>query len=88
MHFNFRVDLRTSFHSRAHFNKEKKSSPLELMISEGDIFHVTDTLFGGTVGLWQASRVYSATGRPDTGKGVIPNMTTGEVAILVPVWLA
>ncbi|VDL67998.1 unnamed protein product [Nippostrongylus brasiliensis] len=64
---------------RSHFTKEKKSSPLELSVSEGDIFHVTDTLFGGTVGLWQAARVYSAnTNKSEPAKGVIPNQATAE----------
>lgn len=59
---------------RSHFTKEKKSSPLELSVSDGDIFHVTDTLFGGTVGLWQAARVYSANAnKGEPPKGVIPN---------------
>ncbi|PIO77020.1 ZU5 domain protein [Teladorsagia circumcincta] len=66
--------LGDNFYIRSHFTKEKKSSPLELSVSEGDIFHVTDTLFGGTVGLWQASRVYSANAnKGEPPKGVIPN---------------
>ncbi|RCN35506.1 PDZ/DHR/GLGF domain protein [Ancylostoma caninum] len=64
---------------RSHFTKEKKSSPLELSVSDGDIFHVTDTLFGGTVGLWQAARVYSANAnKGEPPKGVIPNQSTAE----------
>ena len=62
---------------RSHFTKEKKSSPLELSVSDGDIFHVTDTLFGGTVGLWQAARVYSANAnKGEPPKGVIPNQVS------------
>ncbi|GMT28474.1 hypothetical protein PFISCL1PPCAC_19771 [Pristionchus fissidentatus] len=67
-----------NFFVRAHFTKEKKGSALELSINEGDIFHVTDTLFGGTVGLWQASRVYSSSGKGDSSKGVIPNLSGAE----------
>ncbi|WKX92855.1 hypothetical protein Q1695_010692 [Nippostrongylus brasiliensis] len=71
--------LGDNFYIRSHFTKEKKSSPLELSVSEGDIFHVTDTLFGGTVGLWQAARVYSAnTNKSEPAKGVIPNQATAE----------
>ncbi|XGW27662.1 hypothetical protein V3C99_007899 [Haemonchus contortus] len=71
--------LGDNFYIRSHFTKEKKSSPLELSVSEGDIFHVTDTLFGGTVGLWQASRVYSANAnKGEPPKGVIPNQATAE----------
>lgn len=65
--------------SRAHFSKERKNSPLDLTVNEGDIFHVTDTLFGGTVGLWQAARVYSSAtnkGDPPNNKGVIPNQVS------------
>ncbi|CAB3410918.1 unnamed protein product [Caenorhabditis bovis] len=72
--------LGDNFYIRAHFSKEKKSSPLELSVNEGDIFHVTDTLFGGTVGLWQAARVYSAAeNKGEPVKGVIPNQNTAEV---------
>ncbi|CAJ0944548.1 unnamed protein product, partial [Mesorhabditis belari] len=71
--------LGDNFYIRAHFSKEKKGSPLELSVNEGDIFHVTDTLFGGTVGLWQAARVYSASNiKGEPIKGVIPNQITAE----------
>ncbi|KHJ94961.1 PDZ/DHR/GLGF domain protein, partial [Oesophagostomum dentatum] len=71
--------LGDNFYIRSHFTKEKKSSPLELSVSDGDIFHVTDTLFGGTVGLWQAARVYSANAnKGEPPKGVIPNQSTAE----------
>ncbi|CAJ0567311.1 unnamed protein product, partial [Mesorhabditis spiculigera] len=71
--------LGDNFFIRAHFSKDKKGSPLELAVNEGDIFHVTDTLFGGTVGLWQAARVYSAsTAKGEPIKGVIPNQITAE----------
>uniref|UniRef100_A0A1I7XGY9 PDZ domain-containing protein n=1 Tax=Heterorhabditis bacteriophora TaxID=37862 RepID=A0A1I7XGY9_HETBA len=68
-----------NFYIRTHFSKDKKASPLELSIGEGDIFHITDTLFGGTVGLWQAARVYSAnSNKGEPTKGVIPNQSTAE----------
>ncbi|KAF1769685.1 hypothetical protein GCK72_001502 [Caenorhabditis remanei] len=73
--------LGDNFYIRSHFSREKrdKTSLLELSINEGDIFHVTDTLFGGTVGLWQAARVYSSSeNKGEPVKGVIPNQTTAE----------
>ncbi|CAI4226800.1 unnamed protein product [Auanema sp. JU1783] len=71
--------LGDNFYIRAHFSKDKKNSPLELSLNEGDIFHITDTLFGGTVGLWQASRVYSSNNnKGEAAKGVIPNEATAE----------
>uniref|UniRef100_A0A158P6K2 PDZ domain-containing protein n=1 Tax=Angiostrongylus cantonensis TaxID=6313 RepID=A0A158P6K2_ANGCA len=71
--------LGDNFYIRSHFTKEKKSSNVELSVSDGDIFHVTDTLFGGTVGLWQASRIYSANANKNEPlKGVIPNQSTAE----------
>eukprot|EP00081_Caenorhabditis_elegans_P000473 NP_001021686.1 ZO-1 (Zonula Occludens tight junctional protein) Ortholog [Caenorhabditis elegans] len=73
--------LGDNFYIRSHFSREKrdKASPLELSINEGDIFHVTDTLFGGTVGLWQAARVYSSSeNKGEPVKGVIPNQATAE----------
>ncbi|VDM53174.1 unnamed protein product [Angiostrongylus costaricensis] len=71
--------LGDNFYIRSHFTKEKKSSNVELSVSDGDIFHVTDTLFGGTVGLWQAARIYSANANKNEPlKGVIPNQSTAE----------
>ncbi|ULU14377.1 hypothetical protein L3Y34_016709 [Caenorhabditis briggsae] len=73
--------LGDNFYIRSHFSRERrdKSSQLELSINEGDIFHVTDTLFGGTVGLWQAARVYSSSeNKGEPVKGVIPNQATAE----------
>ncbi|GMT00553.1 hypothetical protein PENTCL1PPCAC_22727, partial [Pristionchus entomophagus] len=68
-----------NFFVRAHFNKEKKGGGLELAINEGDIYHVTDTLYGGNMAIgWQASRVYSSSGKGDTSKGVIPNQNNAN----------
>ncbi|VDM98934.1 unnamed protein product [Thelazia callipaeda] len=69
---------------RTHFAHQKSSNHLELSFHNGDIFHITDTLFGGTVGFWQATRVYSAAdsanyGQNDNCKGVIPNLETAEM---------
>uniref|UniRef100_A0A183IH14 Tight junction protein 1b n=1 Tax=Soboliphyme baturini TaxID=241478 RepID=A0A183IH14_9BILA len=68
-----------SFFIRTHFNCDKPENG-DLAFSKGDIFQVTDTLFGGTVGKWQVVRVSS----PSSGskaevnpcKGVIPNATS------------
>ncbi|EGT32441.1 CBN-ZOO-1 protein [Caenorhabditis brenneri] len=73
--------LGDNFYIRSHFAREKrdKASQFEMSINEGDIFHVTDTLFGGTVGLWQAARVYSSSeNKGEPVKGVIPNQATAE----------
>uniref|UniRef100_A0A1I7USX2 DNA-directed RNA polymerase n=1 Tax=Caenorhabditis tropicalis TaxID=1561998 RepID=A0A1I7USX2_9PELO len=73
--------LGDNFYIRTHFSREKreKASQFEMSINEGDIFHVTDTLFGGTVGLWQAARVYSSVeNKGEPLKGVIPNQATAE----------
>uniref|UniRef100_F1KR27 Tight junction protein ZO-2 n=1 Tax=Ascaris suum TaxID=6253 RepID=F1KR27_ASCSU len=75
--------LGDDFYIRTHFANQKVTNQLELTFHNGDIFHITDTLFGGTVGLWQATRVYS-TGESASGalrepnKGVIPNAETAE----------
>uniref|UniRef100_A0A1I8BIT7 PDZ domain-containing protein n=1 Tax=Meloidogyne hapla TaxID=6305 RepID=A0A1I8BIT7_MELHA len=59
-----------SFYVRSHFTYNRSTSrgaqqpgsqqPIELSIRAGDIFHVTDTLFGGSLGYWQATKIYSA----------------------------
>lgn len=58
-----------SFYVRSHFTYNRSTSrgaasqqlgtqqPIELSIRAGDIFHVTDTLFGGSLGYWQATKV-------------------------------
>ncbi|EFO28081.2 hypothetical protein LOAG_00393 [Loa loa] len=75
--------LGDNFYIRTHFAHQKSSNQLELSFHNGDIFHITDTLFGGTVGFWQATRVYSAAengnyAQNDSNKGVIPNLETAE----------
>ncbi|CAG9539268.1 unnamed protein product [Cercopithifilaria johnstoni] len=75
--------LGDNFYIRTHFAHQKSSNQLELSFHNGDIFHITDTLFGGTVGFWQATRVYSAAengnyAQNDNNKGVIPNSETAE----------
>ncbi|KAM3721963.1 Tight junction protein [Dirofilaria immitis] len=75
--------LGDNFYIRTHFAHQKSSNHLELSFHNGDIFHITDTLFGGTVGFWQATRVYSAAEngnyvQNDSNKGVIPNLETAE----------
>lgn len=46
-----------SFYIRTHFPCQRKLDRLDLLFQPGDIFHVTDTLFNGTVGKWQATKV-------------------------------
>uniref|UniRef100_A0A915MIG8 PDZ domain-containing protein n=1 Tax=Meloidogyne javanica TaxID=6303 RepID=A0A915MIG8_MELJA len=58
-----------SFYVRSHFTYNRSTSrgaasqqpgtqqPIELSIRAGDIFHVTDTLFGGSLGYWQATKL-------------------------------
>uniref|UniRef100_A0A915PNM0 Tight junction protein ZO-1 n=1 Tax=Setaria digitata TaxID=48799 RepID=A0A915PNM0_9BILA len=75
--------LGDNFYIRTHFAHQRSSNQLELSFHNGDIFHITDTLFGGTVGFWQATRVYSAAengnyDQNDSNKGVIPNLETAE----------
>jgi hypothetical protein len=35
----------------------QQQQPTELCFQPGDIFHVTDTLFGGSPGFWQVTKV-------------------------------
>ncbi len=59
-----------NFYVRAHFNYEQTEHG-ETSFRHGDVFHVTDTLYGGVVGSWQAFRV--GRNNNDTKKGIIPN---------------
>ncbi|KAI6207689.1 hypothetical protein M3Y96_00035600 [Aphelenchoides besseyi] len=70
-----------SFYIKCHFGHQRKSNRLELSFQPGDIFHVTDTLFNGSVGFWHVTKVYSATGediRPAEATGIIPNKRTAD----------
>ena len=60
-----------SYYVRTHFNYEQTEHN-EMTFCNGDVFHVTDTLYGGVVGSWAATRI----GRNNqaTQKGIIPNM--------------
>ncbi|VDM45101.1 unnamed protein product [Toxocara canis] len=75
--------LGDDFYIRTHFANQKVTNQLELTFHNADIFHITDTLFGGTVGLWQATRVYSSAENGNgslrqSNKGVIPNAETAK----------
>ncbi|TKR93669.1 hypothetical protein L596_008082 [Steinernema carpocapsae] len=75
--------LGDSFYIKTHFQYTPKTgNRLELGFNSGDIFHVTDTLFGGTVGLWQATKVYSAVdisaNKGADNNGVIPNAKVAD----------
>lgn len=70
-----------SFYIRTHFAYHRKNNRLDLLFMPGDIFHITDTLFNGAVGYWQATKVYSANDteiKPNESIGIIPNMRTAE----------
>lgn len=46
----------------------------EVAFKRGDIFLVTDTLYGGVVGSWQAMRIVRNSPH-DAKKGIIPNLS-------------
>uniref|UniRef100_A0A0N5BJU7 Tight junction protein ZO-1 n=1 Tax=Strongyloides papillosus TaxID=174720 RepID=A0A0N5BJU7_STREA len=79
---NIRINqLGDSFYIRTHFEHSKRNDKNELTFDNGDIFHVSDTLYGGNIGSWQVSRIYSAN-EDDKNKervGIIPNAATAEV---------
>jgi hypothetical protein len=58
---------------RTHFNYTVPEHR-EMSFKRGDIFLITDTLFGGVVGSWQASRIVR-TPPHELKKGVIPNLS-------------
>ncbi|KRX17556.1 Tight junction protein ZO-1 [Trichinella nelsoni] len=71
-----------NFFIRTHFTYGKPENG-ELSFKKGDIFQVIDTLYGGTVGSWQAICVSSpsmSSTRSDYvhPKGVIPNSSRAE----------
>ncbi|KAH7728368.1 PDZ domain protein [Aphelenchoides avenae] len=73
--------LGDNFYVRAHFAYQKRAKS-ELSFSQGDIFHVTDTLYGGTVGYWQVTKVYSANDteiKSNEANGIIPNGQTAQI---------
>ncbi|CAD5206694.1 unnamed protein product [Bursaphelenchus okinawaensis] len=73
--------LGDSFYIRTLFSHLKKTVRNEICFSEGDIFHVTDTLHNGSVGMWQVQKVYSSLDydqKPEEVQGVIPNARTAE----------
>lgn len=62
---------------RVHFDHEKPENG-ELSFYKGDIFQVTDTLYNGTVGSWQAVKVSSPmTAVSEPHKAVDSAMTKG-----------
>ncbi|CAH1790048.1 unnamed protein product [Owenia fusiformis] len=64
-----------SFYIRSHFNYDDPEHG-EMAFKKGDIFHVKDTLHGGTLGSWQAKRVGHS--NKETMQGIIPNQTRAE----------
>jgi len=62
--------------SRTHFDYEKPTGKNELAFKSGDIFQVIDTLYGGTVGSWQAVKIClnEQLSKTPPSKVVIPNL--------------
>ena len=59
-----------NFYVKVHFNYDHTEHG-ETSFKNGEVFHVTDTLYGGVVGSWQAYKV--GRNNNDTKKGIIPN---------------
>ncbi len=71
----FHLDLGRN---RVHFDKEQaagEAGEAELAFKRGDILQVTDTLYGGTVGSWQATKLSSPSASQGQSlcKGIVPN---------------
>ena len=58
---------------RTHFSYEVAEHG-EMSFKRGDVFLVVDTLYGGVVGSWQASRIVRNSPQ-DAKKGIIPNLS-------------
>ena len=59
-----------NFYVKVHFNYDHTEHG-ETSFKNGEVLHVTDTLYGGVVGSWQAYKV--GRNNNDTKKGIIPN---------------
>ena len=59
-----------SFYIRTHFDYEQTEHG-ETSFRRGDVFHVCDTLFGGVVGSYSASKI--GHNNVEVQKGIIPN---------------
>lgn len=64
-----------SFYIKTHFNYNSTTKG-ELSFHSNEIFHVTDTLYNGTVGSWQVFRV--GRNNQEIQRGTIPNLTRAE----------
>ena len=58
---------------RTHFSYEVAEHG-EMSFKRGDVFLVVDTLYGGVVGSWQATRIVRNSPQ-DAKKGIIPNLS-------------
>jgi len=58
---------------RTHFNYDVAEHG-EMSFKHGDVFLVIDTLNGGVVGSWQATRIVRSSPK-DAKKGIIPNLS-------------
>ena len=59
-----------SFYIRAHFDYEQTEHG-EMNFRRGDVFHVSDTLFGGVVGSYFATKI--GHNNVEVKQGIIPN---------------
>lgn len=62
---------------RTHFNYEVTEHG-EMAFKHGDVFQITDTLYSGVVGSWQAIRI--ARTSHEARKGIIPNLSRSLVS--------
>ncbi|VDN07633.1 unnamed protein product [Thelazia callipaeda] len=77
-----------TYFAPTNFARQKSFNHLQLSFHYGDIFYITDTLFDGTVGFWQATRVYSAANRSNYGqndncKGSVERLQLAQYAPIV-----
>lgn len=57
---------------RVHFDYRQPEHG-EMSFSHGEVFHITETLYQGVVGSWQAARLSRSDPDKEVEKGIIPN---------------
>ena len=67
-----------SFYVRTHFAYEQTEHG-EMSFRNGDVFHVSDTLYGGVVGSYFAVKM--GVNNEETEKGIIPNTNRCAAAL-------
>jgi len=70
---------------RTHFNYESAEHG-EMSFKRGDVFLVVDTLYGGVVGSWQATRVVRSSPH-DAKKGIIPNLSRSGLILCLFIFM-